>query len=365
MSLASLCVLAGVAGLSACTARLPASDVRAPSAAVKVLVVTHPDAGYVKALTEALNADAALNSGRRAVQVDVVEVTSVGETTASIRRLGSAVNDYSVVVTQSQTYARAVQLQVQAVPIVFSGVDDPVKRCLVDSVIRPGRNASGYMHHLHSGDAKRLQVLRDAFPQLKQANVLVDAGNLAAKSCDPADPYWLGSRDKEQAPCAAGERPVDDYLNGLIPANELLAAGAALGLRLNFILVCRSADLQTVAHEFRSRADIGWVVPWHGLFAENRAAVVDALRSAGGPAIYPDRRYADMGGLMSLGMLRDTTPDRPQFLAVKQVLAGRDPATVPVQSPRGFSLVVNARTADALSTKPSAHVMRIADEVIH
>jgi len=329
---------------------------------VKVLVVTYPNAAFVKDLTDSLAGDKEASFSASRIQVDVIEVETPREAIESMRRLGDGVKHYAAIVSPSQTFARAVQLQVKDVPIVFGGVDDPVQRCLVDSLIRPGRNATGYMHYIRSVDFKMLQALHDAFPQLREAYFLVYAGNVTADSCDSADPFW---ESRLQEVCIPGERSADSYLNKRTLASELAAAALLLGIQLRFVIACELADIERQVQQRANLPQAGWIVPWQDLFADNRQVLINAISTTGQPAIYPEDRYTRLGGLMSLGALNDRTRDRPQFLALKQVLAGRDPATLPVQSPRGFSLVVNARTAEALGTRPSAHVMRIADEVIY
>jgi putative ABC transport system substrate-binding protein len=293
--------------------------------------------------------------------VDVLRARNAAEVTAAIREMGPKVHDYRAIFSPGQTYARAVQLQVSDVPIIFEGVDDPVQRCLVDGLARPGRNATGYMHYLRADDFKSLQLLRDGFPELREVLMLIDNDNVTADSCSASDSYWTR---REPEPCTPGERGADAYVERRALARELEAFARQLQLRLRFVVACGPADLQRVVSG-AARPAAAWLVPWQGLFESQRQTVVDAIADTRMPAIYPNHRWTKAGGLMSLAVISDTGADRPSVLALLQVLRGRAPATLPVQVPRGFSLTINARTAETFDIRPSLNVLRIADEILH
>ena len=145
---------------------------------------------------------------------------------------------------------------------------------------------------------------------------------------------------------------------------EIEAYARQRGLKLRFVVTCDVKDYPALVRWAQQRPNGGWVVPWHDQFNRNRKALVDQLNASGLPAIYPRQAFVKEGGLMALSALEDVGPDRPALLSLLQVLGGRDPAGLPVQSPRGFTVTVNGRTAERLSPRPSLFVLRRADQVL-
>jgi ABC-type uncharacterized transport system substrate-binding protein len=106
-------------------------------------------------------------------------------------------------------------------------------------------------------------------------------------------------------------------------------------------------------------------VPWQSLFDGNLQALADGITATRSPAVFARHQFSRAGGLMSLEPILDREPYRASVLALLQVLGGQAPATLPVQSPRGFSIVVNAATAQRTGARPSLFVLRRADEILH
>ena len=281
-----------------------------------------------------------------------VAVRSGSDARAVMQRLRPQLYRYRALFTPSQTFARAAQLEAPQLPVVFDGVNDPVTLCLIDSYSRPGRNATGYMHYLPRSEEKMLQTLHDAFPALREAFVVVSGDLRAPRSCSPDDENWTAPFD---ADCSTGPTPTTD--------RTLASTAARLGLRVSTFVICRRDDFATLANTARERG-AGLVVSWHTLFDNNRRALVDAINQARRPAIYPSHAYSRDGGLMSLEVIADQGKERSSVLALLQVLGGREPATLPVQSPRGFTLMVNAPAAQATSLHPSLTVLRRAETIL-
>jgi putative ABC transport system substrate-binding protein len=257
-------------------------------------------------------------------------------------------------------WARAAQLAAPGVPIVFEGVDDPVARCLVDSLRRPGRNATGYMHYLPSDDFKAVETLLDAFPHLSRVVFLVDAQGVMPLACDgtPAAPA------DADGDCRAGLREPDAYLDRRLRATELRAFGRARGVAVDFAVLCGAQDIAGLEGRLGARDAAGLVVPTQDLFETERAQVVEAVNRARLPAIYQTHASTAAGGLMSLAPILDVNADRVSVRTAVEVWRGRDPRTLPVQSPRGFSLAVNVTTARQTGLVPSAFTLKRADRVL-
>lgn len=327
----------------------------------RVLVLSPPGRPVIQLVVDLLKAGPGIDPPLPRLTAEVVHVASVADVTAAVRKPQLPLSSYRAIFTNSITYARAAQLVAPEVPIVFEGVDDPVARCVVDSLQRPGRNATGFMHQLPGDDLKMLETLIDAYPALRTVTVLVSHFNIPPPDCDPNNPYWTQPPPTD---CVAGERPLDAYLQRRLRAGEIADFVAARGLSTRFIVICKPEDFATLPADAERHPDSAWFVPWHGLFDRNRAALVAAVARSERPAIYPNHRYTQEGGLMSLAIVADDGPDRASVLALAQVLQGARPATLPVQTPRGFSLVINAQTAQRLPQRPSLLVLRRADTIL-
>lgn len=294
------------------------------------------------------------------LQADWVKVTSGAEAHATITRLLPQLGQYRAIFTPSQTYARGAQLAGAQIPIVFDGVDDPVSLCLVDSLVRPGRNATGYMHVLPDAEGKMLQTLHDAFPQLREVVYLVSGPAIPPRSCAADDAVWV-ARPKE--PCRAGWRTADAYVQRRADALPLQAKAKALGLQMRFMVLCTAADFGVLRQAAR-RPHSALLVPWQTLFDENVKPLVQAIAEVRLPAIFPRHQYVRDGGLMSLEPVIESVAERASVLALLQVLGGRRPAELPVSTPRGLSLHVNAAAAQRAGLRPSLSVLRRADVVL-
>lgn len=346
--------------LAACTAESPQQ--RGPAAGSDRVLVISP-----RGFPEVYDLVALLAAGGRGspplppVAADVINAESAAEVYAGMRKLQPQLQRYRAIYTNSITYARAIQLVTPEVPIVFEGVDDPLARCLVDSLQRPGRNATGYMHQIGDSELKMVELLQEGFPQLRDVVMLVSHENVPPPNCEPDDDYWL---KLPQEPCKAGERALDAYIERRVDGARLKAFAEQKGLRLHFEVVCSAADVPRLAHAADRLPAAGWLVPWHDLFDLDREPLVRALNASGRPAIYPHHGYTRVGGLVSLGIDLDVGTDRASVLALLQVLGGAATATLPVQMPRGMSLVVNPGAATRPDLHPSLALLRRADKVL-
>jgi putative tryptophan/tyrosine transport system substrate-binding protein len=215
------------------------------------------------------------------------------------------------------------------IPIVFTGAADPVTAGLVASLSRPGGNATGATSYLNDLGAKRLELLRDVVPKATTIGMLVN----------PNIPnIELQRRDVEEAARKFGQQvhvgnaaSVDDF-------DRVLAA---------FVRLNASALLVTADAVFLSRRDrlVGLVAHY-------------AL-----PAIYPQRDFVAVGGLMSYAAnVADSY--RQAGIYVGRVLKGAVPADLPVVQPSKFDFFINLKTARALNLTIPDKLLAIADEVI-
>jgi putative ABC transport system substrate-binding protein len=232
-----------------------------------------------------------------------------------------------VIVASSQAPALAAKRATQTIPIVMVNARDPVEVGLVASLARPGGNVTGLSQQLTPEiQAKQLQLLKEVLP--KDARVVV----LRSQSTT-------------------------------VRLREYETAGRALGLRVKIVEVQSRDDLgRAFAAMARDRVD-ALLVPGDTFFFTERQRVAELAREHRLPGIYSSREFADAGGLMSYSA-RLTEQFRRAALYVDKILRGAKPATLPVESPSHYELVINLKTAKAIGlTMPQSLLLR-ADEVI-
>jgi ABC-type uncharacterized transport system substrate-binding protein len=237
-----------------------------------------------------------------------------------------------VIVAQSTTAARPAKQATSLIPIVAIGMADPVEDELVASLARPGGNVTGTTFLGPELVAKRLQLLREAVPQLSRVAILLH-------------------------PHAYSDRTTAGMLK------EIESAAQTLGIQLQLASAASPDDIAAAfSTMIQGRAAAIVVFPSPMLFAAYpRIAKLASENRL--PAIYAAREGAALGGLMSYGA---NLPDLSRQTAtyVHQILKGAKPADLPVQQPTKFELVINLTTAKALGIEISPTLLGRADEVI-
>jgi putative tryptophan/tyrosine transport system substrate-binding protein len=225
--------------------------------------------------------------------------------------------------------AKAAVAATKRIPIVFTGVGDPVGAGLVANLSHPGGNITGMSAQAAELSGKRLQLLNDLIPGKKLFAVL---GN-------PDTPYTALALQEVRTAAGANERPfaffearTPDQLPGAIDA--VVRSGAAS------LLVLEDPMLLGVRQQFTA------------LVAKARL-----------PAIYTLREFADAGGLICYGANEGAMVRRAAEY-VDKVLKGSAPADLPVEQPTKFTLVINLKTAKALGLTIPDKLLALADEVI-
>ena len=234
-----------------------------------------------------------------------------------------------VIVTESNVAALAAKHATQTIPIVMAIAGDPVKAGVVSSLARPGGNVTGLtlIHPELSG--KRLQLLKETDPKIA----------LVAVIWNPTDP--------------AGA----DYVR------ETEAAAQILGLKIHPIEARAPAELDAA---FKAVADVRpnafFTIP-NGMFQDTKARILEFATKNRLPGVFPNRAFAEAGGLISYGPHLPANFQRSAVF-VDKILKGAKPADLPIERPTKFELVINLKTAKALGlTIPQSLLLR-ADEVI-
>ena len=215
------------------------------------------------------------------------------------------------------------------VPIVFTLTPDPVGAGFVESLARPGGNATGFTFFEYGIGGKWLELLKEVGPGIRRAAVVRD----------PALPQGIG-------------------LFGAIQS-----VASSFGVELTPVNVRDASDIERAITAFARSADGGLIVTASILAVLHRDLLVTLAAQQKLPAVYFDRLFVAAGGLISYG------PDNSDQYAraagyVDRILKGEKPADMPVQAPTKYVLALNRKTATALGLTVPATLLARADEVI-
>jgi len=234
-----------------------------------------------------------------------------------------------LLVVFSTANVRAAKQATSTIPIVMTGVIDPVGRGLVASLAQPGGNVTGLTDTFREMDGKRLQLLKEAVPTVSRVAVLSRPG---------ATPEPAFQRDRE-------------------------TASQALGVTLQVYDIQEPADFDgAFAAMTKARAEALFVAadPFWWLHRQRIIALAAQSRL---PAIYHDREFVTAGGLMSYDVNRPAIFRRLGFY-VDKIFNGAKPGDLPVEQPDKFDLVINLKTAKGLGLGIPQSLLMRADEVI-
>jgi putative ABC transport system substrate-binding protein len=252
------------------------------------------------------------------------------ELTAELVRL-----DVDVIFAVPGVLAKAAQLAVRGAnkttPIVFGPEPDPVGFGFVASLAHPGGNMTGLAFINPEFDAKRLQILKEAFPRISRVAYLTN-------------------------PTA--------YPGYFLKATSVMETAArTIGIQLKTFRVNTPQELkQTFTKITRMRAE-AMVVSSSPPFTNESRQIVDYVAKRRLPAIYGDTIFVEDGGLMFYG-----TPfadwKRHAAEIVAKILKGANPGDIPVEQPTTFKLIINLKAAKALGLTIPLPLIGRADEVI-
>ena len=217
----------------------------------------------------------------------------------------------------------------RAIPIVFVIAIDPVGSGFVESLSRPGGNATGFMQFEYNLCAKWLELLKEIAPGVTRAAVLRD----------PATPTGIG------------QFAVIQYV------------ALSLGVEVIPINVRDAPAVERAVAAFARIANGGLIVTAGPLTSVHRNLITTLAARHKLPAVYSTRFYATEGGLVSYGAdFADQYRRAASY--VDRILKGEKPADLPVQAPTKYALVINLKTAKALGLTVPPAVLARADEVV-
>jgi putative ABC transport system substrate-binding protein len=234
-----------------------------------------------------------------------------------------------VIFASGSTAVGPLQRATRSVPIVFALVPDPVGAGFVDSLARPGANITGFTAYEYGIGAKWLELLKEVAPSTTRVAVVRD----------PAITAGIG-------------------LWGAIQS-----VSPSFGVELRPVDVRDAGEIERAIAAFAHNPKGGLIVTGSALAVVHRDLIIALAARYRLPAVYYDRYFAAVGGLISYGS--DNVEEyRLAAGYVDRVLKGAKPTDLPVQAATKYELVVNLKTARALGIELPTTVLARADEVI-
>jgi putative ABC transport system substrate-binding protein len=217
----------------------------------------------------------------------------------------------------------------RTVPIVFAIVPDPVGSGFVETLARPGGNATGFMQFEYSLSGKWPELLKQIAPSVTRAAVL----------WDPTIPPGVGQFAVIQA------------------------VAPSVRLDVSPISVRDPTEIERGIAGFARSPNGGLIVTASALAVVHRDLIVTLAAKYKLPVVYFQRQFVDGGGLISYGS--DWVDQyRRAATYIDRILKGEKPADLPVQAPTKYELIINLKTAKALGLTIAQSVLARADEVI-
>jgi putative tryptophan/tyrosine transport system substrate-binding protein len=234
-----------------------------------------------------------------------------------------------LITTFSTPLAIATSRATSTVPIVFTGVGDPVGTGLVRSLAHPGGNLTGLATLNSELSTKRLEMLREIVPSMTRFAML-----------------WN-----------------DTNPSMTLSAHRVQKVGADMGLRIQAFGLHDLLDFDGAFSAIQSGSASALLVLADPFTRSNRQRIVDFAARAHLPAIYEAQEFTESGGLISYGP-NLAAMQRRSAAYIDKIFKGANPGDLPVEQPTEFELFINLKTAKALGLGMPASLLERADKVI-
>jgi putative ABC transport system substrate-binding protein len=234
-----------------------------------------------------------------------------------------------IILTGTFVATAVVQREARTIPIVFTGVADPVASGIVERLDRPSGNITGFGGLEASLGGKWLELLSEIAPGLKRAAIMFNPDTAPVSAFVPS--FKTAARSLKVEPITA---PVHS-----------------------------DAEIETATIALGREPGGGLVVPAGGFMFAHRATIISAAARNNVPAVYSGSEFVRDGGLLSYGV-DPVDIYRRAASYVDRILRGEKPGDLPVQFPTKFEMVVNLKTAKALGLAVPPSIMLRATEVI-
>jgi len=234
-----------------------------------------------------------------------------------------------VILTPSDSAIRALARATSSIPIVFATASDPVRLGVAKSWQAPGGNATGLASSQTSLGAKRVQLLKEAFPKVSHIGVLLHR---------------------------------QDDITGA-SFTEIENAAARLKLRVSTLEIQAAGDIETAVKRGKAIGCDAYVVPDGFLVNSNRTQLTRSILATNLPAIFGRSEFVEAGGLMSYDVPTSES-FRLSARYVDKILKGAKAGDLPIEQPTKLELSINLKTAKAMSMKMPTFLLVRADKVI-
>jgi putative ABC transport system substrate-binding protein len=242
-----------------------------------------------------------------------------------------------LIVTTSGNSARAVTQATKTIPVVLTTGADPVKSGLAESLARPGRNVTGLSIIEEDLSGKRVELLKETFPNMTRMGYL---WNPVATSYSTADTS-----------------------SGNLSYDEAQKAAHSLGVQLISYEVRSLPEIEKAFAEMPKARPHAILVVQSPLMTLNSKRIVELALEHRLPGMYPSNQFAEEGGLIAYGpVIADLY--RRAAAYVDKILKGAKPADLPIEQPTKFELVVNIKTAKQIGLVIPPNVLARADKLI-
>lgn len=261
----------------------------------------------------------------------VIERRSAGGKQVRLDALASDLvsRKVSVIVALQPPAARAAIAATQTIPIVIRSSGDPVKAGFVGSLAKPNGNVTGVTSFTGNLYSKRLELMKELVPNASLIAVLYKANSKSS----------IG------------------YLK------EMKTGAAKLGVKL-LLLKVKSADDLPGAFASARAANADGIIPLRNpLIVGNRQKIALLAAEYHLPAVYDERHYVEVGGLLSYGADLKALHRRAAYY-VDRILHGASVAELPIEGPKKFEMVLNMKAARAIALEVPKPLVSIADEII-
>jgi putative tryptophan/tyrosine transport system substrate-binding protein len=231
-----------------------------------------------------------------------------------------------VIVAQGTASLTSVRRYTRTIPVVFNQVSDPVGQRLINSLARPGGNATGLTNFEFASGTKWFELLTEFDPTISHVTLITNPANE----------------------------------NTAQFVKVITAAGDAKKVAVRVASVRDATDIQDAISK---KPGGGLIVFPDGLLITHREPIVELAARYRLPAAYPFRSFSEAGGLLSYGP-NFTAMFRRTAEYVDKILKGTRPADMPVEQPTIWELAINLKTAKALGVNVPPTLVTRADVVI-
>jgi putative tryptophan/tyrosine transport system substrate-binding protein len=234
-----------------------------------------------------------------------------------------------VIVTWAIPVTQVVKDATTTIPVVMAGGGNPVDAGLVTSLAKPGGNITGLATIQNELTGKRLELLKETFPKISRVAVVLNP---------------------------EGQVPSQGY-------EQLKSLAQSLKVNIESFNVRNPNDIDKAFEAIAKRRADGLLLESDPVFNTNRTNVIKLAAKNRLPAIYPERRWVEDGGMMGYGTDLIEVARRAAIF-VDKILKGTKPADLPVEQPTKFELAINLRTAKQIGVTIPQSVLYRADRVV-